>query len=306
MSKYLPSSLSYFLPDPVVGPDDYFLPEPSLMVAIKTVAQTPVPVPKAPPIQFSTNPEALEHNARLLKAHHYSMDVLISPHQATTLTYGSEFRPIAQLEGVLGKDPHFPQLRTILTEGMDFRFNRTLRETERITELEQILSRGNHKSAEDEPDAVARLLAKDVTHGFSMPLSLDIVKLIPGALAQPLGMAKQVTLNDAGERIPKYRLTQDLSFSLSQEDCLVNDRIDMDQYNEMIYGWCLSRIIHFVVALRARFPTNHILMSKYDYSDAYRRIAHAASAASQSISVFNEIAYVALRLTFCGSPNPPT
>ncbi len=139
-----------------------------------------------------------------------------------------------------------------------------------------------------------------------MPLPLDIVKLNPGALAQPLGMAKQVTLNDSGERIPKYRLTQDLSFSLSQEDCSVNDRMDMDQYNEMIYGWCLSRIIHFVVALRARFPTNHILMSKYDYSDAYRRIAHAASAASQSISVFNEIAYVALRLTFGGSPNPPT
>ncbi len=47
-------------------------------------------------------------------------------------------------------------------------------------------------------------------------------------------------------------------------------------------------------------------MSKYHYSDAYRRIAHSASAASQSISVFNDIAYVALRLTFGGSPNPPT
>jgi hypothetical protein len=160
--------------------------------------------------------------------------------------------------------------------------------------------------AEDEPNAVTRLLAKDVTHGFSMPFSLDIVTLIPGALAQPLRMAKQVTLNDAGERIPKYRLTQDLSFSFSQEDCLVNDRIDMDQYNEMIYGWCLSRIIHFVIALRARFPNEHILMSKFDYSDTYRRITHLASAAAQSISVSNKNAYVALRLTFGGSPNPPT
>jgi hypothetical protein len=139
-----------------------------------------------------------------------------------------------------------------------------------------------------------------------MPIPLHVVKLIPGALAQPLGMAKQITLDDAGQRIPKYRLTQDLSFSLSQKDCSVNDRIDMDQYNEMIYGWCLSRIIHFVVALRHRFPTDRILMSKYDYSDAYRRIAHSASASTQSISVFKDIAYVALRLTFGGSPNPPT
>jgi hypothetical protein len=139
-----------------------------------------------------------------------------------------------------------------------------------------------------------------------MPTPLHVVKQIPGALAQPLGMAKQITLNDAGQRIPNYRLTQDLSFSISQKNCSVNDRIDMDQYNEMIYGWCLSRIIHYVVALRSRFPTDRVLMSKYDYSDAYRRIAHSASASTQSIYVFKDIAYVALRLTFGGSPNPPT
>jgi hypothetical protein len=119
-------------------------------------------------------------------------------------------------------------------------------------------------------------------------------------------MAKQITLDDPGKRIPKYRLTQDLSFSISQESCSVNDSIDMDQYNEMIYGWCLSRIVHFIVALRYQFPTNRILMSKYDYSNAYRRIAHSVSASTQSISVFKDIAYVALRLTFGGSPNPPT
>jgi hypothetical protein len=95
-----------------------------------------------------------------------------------------------------------------------------------------------------------------------MPIPLHGVKLIPGALAQPLGMAKQITLDDAGKRIPEYRLTQDLSFSISQESCSVNDRIDMDQYNEMIYGWCLSRIVHFIVALRYQFPTDRILMSK--------------------------------------------
>jgi hypothetical protein len=160
--------------------------------------------------------------------------------------------------------------------------------------------------AEDKPKAVARLLAKDVTHGFSMPILLQVVKLIPGALAQPLGMAKQITLNDSGQRIPKYRLTQDLSFSISQENGSVNDRIDMVQYNEMIYGWCLSRIIHFIVALQRRFPADRILMSKYDYSDANRRIAHSASATTQSISIFKDNAYVALRLTFGGSSNPPT
>jgi hypothetical protein len=140
-----------------------------------------------------------------------------------------------------------------------------------------------------------------------MPIPLHVVKLIPGALAQPLGMPIQVTLDDAGKRIPKYRLIQDLSFSISQESCSVNNRIDMDQYNKMVYGWCLSRIVYFIVALKYKYPKDSILMSKDDYSNPYRRIAHPASASTQSISVIKDIAaYVALRLTFGRSLNPPT
>ena len=49
-----------------------------------------------------------------------------------------------------------------------------------------------------------------------------------------------------------------------------------------------------------------ILISKYDYSDAYRRIAHSARAATQTVAVNGDTAFVSLRLTFGGSPNPPT
>jgi hypothetical protein len=96
-------------------------------------------------------------------------------------------------------------------------------------------------------------------------------------------MVWQVTLNDAGDQIPKCWLTQqDLSFSLSQESCSVNNRIGIDQYAKMIYGWCLSQIIHSVITLQARLPSKQILVvSKYDYSDAYERIAHAESAAAE-------------------------
>jgi hypothetical protein len=45
---------------------------------------------------------------------------------------------------------------------------------------------------------------------------------------------------------------------------------------------------------------------KYDYSDAYRRVAHSPTAAAQSIIIFAGVAYIALRLTFGGSPNPHT
>jgi hypothetical protein len=74
----------------------------------------------------------------------------------------------------------------------------------------------------------------------------------------------------------------------------VNNRVDMEKYPEMIFGWCLPRIIHFVVALRLAYPDTRILIAKYNFSDAYRRINHSARAAVQSIIVLASIAFLAL------------
>jgi hypothetical protein len=160
--------------------------------------------------------------------------------------------------------------------------------------------RGNHKSTETDADKAEQLLAKDVANGFSIPVSPKTVKKIKGAVVQTLGLAShQFTLAEDGSRKVKNRLTQDLSFSLTGEPGVsVNSRIDMDLYPEMFYGWCISRIIHFIVAKR-------IFISKYDYSDTYRRMAYTASASAQSITVLLAVVYIAVRLTFGGSPNPP-
>jgi hypothetical protein len=127
-------------------------------------------------------------------------------------------------------------------------------------------------------------------------------------MVQPLGLAKQWTLDETGTRIPKYRLTQDLSFTCVKGNwgLSINSRIDMSAYPEMIYGWCLSRIIHYIIALRLAFPDTPVLIAKYDYSNAYRRVAHSATAVEQTISMCNNLAYVYNRLTFGCSPNPPT
>ena len=157
-------------------------------------------------------------------------------------------------------------------------------------------------------ERVGELLAKDVTHGFTIPLPIAVVELIPGAMVQPLGLVQQLTVDLDGKRKAKFRLTQDLSFSTDRKGkpTAINARVDMAAYAEMVYGWCLPRIIHFIVALRLQNPTLLILISKYDYSDAYRRIAHSATAAAQTIAINGATAFLSLRLTFGGSPNPLT
>jgi hypothetical protein len=191
---------------------------------------------------------------------------------------------------------------------MDYRYLEELTDDERLDEMLANLQRGNHKSAQDESDQVAKLLKKDVDHGFAWVIPKQLVPLIPKSMVQPLGLAKQWTLNETGERIPKYRLTQDLSFTCvkGNRGMSVNSRIDMSAYPEMIYGWCMSRILHYIIALRLAFPGTPVLIAKYDYSDAYRRVAHSATAVAQTISTCNDYAYIYNRLTFGGSPNPPT
>jgi len=122
-----------------------------------------------------------------------------------------------------------------------------------------------------------------------MPIRVEALSKLRGAMVQPCGLATQYGLMPDGSRKLKKRLTHDLSYSLTVPEILVNARID---------------IIHFVVALRVAHPKQKILIAKFDYSDAYRRVSHAASSVVQSVIAWGGVAYVALRLAFGGSPNP--
>ena len=73
----------------------------------------------------------------------------------------------------------------------------------------------------------------------------------------------------------------------------------------MFYGHCLLRLLHFVVALWHKFPSEQILILKFDLSSAYRQITHSALTAVQSIIVSLNIAYIYLCLAFGGAANPP-
>ena len=74
---------------------------------------------------------------------------------------------------------------------MDYVFSRELDLATKSEELQTILARGNHKSAQEFSEQVTVLLTKDVTHGFSVPLPTETVGRIPNAAIQPLGIVRQ-------------------------------------------------------------------------------------------------------------------
>jgi hypothetical protein len=145
---------------------------------------------------------------------------------------------LEQISRLLRQHPGFTEFAKVIITGMPYRYSKEVSEEVREQEVLAMLTQGNqHKLAQEEPEIVEKLLSKDVIHGFSM--------------VQPVGLAKQWTLHEHSNRIVKYRITQDLSYSETGKDTpvSVNSRIDMGQYPEMVYGWALPRIIHFIVAL---------------------------------------------------------
>ncbi len=306
ISKYLTSSPYEVLHWVPTGPDDHFVPPSALMASIAAISVSDVRTPQKSPIIFEPTLQAAQINAKLLEEQGGSLRQLIELHQNSTLGYGSEFRPLWQLDRLLQDHPNYPPFRSVIMEGLRFIGKETPPADQLRLDLEAAIARGNHKSAKENLDQVRKLLGKDVAHGFAIPLSLQAIRSIPNAQVQPIGMVRQWSLDEDGTRIEKLRLTHDASFPPRPGSTSINDRIDLHQYGEMIYGWCFPRIIHYIVALRKRSPGVRILIAKFDYSDAYRRIAHSSEAAAQQILVVDDIAFVMLRMTFGGSANPPT
>ncbi|MBM3301327.1 MAG: hypothetical protein FJY85_15405, partial [Deltaproteobacteria bacterium] len=261
-------------------------------------------MPNAPLFARGVKVSDLELNHEILDKCDWDMEKFFELHRGTTAGHGSEFRPSSRLGVVVGQHPHFDYLREMLEEGFDYRLTRELSEEDRVAEFEAQLSRGNHQSAVAEQEEVTTMLAGDVTRGFVLPISAQNLRRLKRVHLQPCGIVKQHSLQGDGTRKLKSRLTHDLSFWILFKEAAINARVDLDNHPPMVYGWCLDRLLHYIVCLRFRNPGVRIYIAKFDYSDAYKRISHRPRAAAATVIVVGGVAYIHLRMAFGGSPNP--
>ena len=116
----------------------------------------------------------------------------------TTIGYGSEFRTPHHLNKIFGGHPNFAFFRNTLENGMGYLFTSKISNAQRLLEVQANLKRGNHKSSTSMPDVTAKELAKDVCHGFSLPLPVDTIPHLQGALVQLCGITSQYALLSDG------------------------------------------------------------------------------------------------------------
>jgi hypothetical protein len=251
------------------------------------------------------NLEAANTNTKTLRKHNYNLQQLLTS-TFTICTPGSEFRPRHQLQKIFQLHPLWIHATQYLSTGAKLHLKHEPDDQQKQKENEALIQLNNHKKAKLLPHIIQASISADVSYGFAFPILINDINNIPGAMVCPLGIAEQYTLKEDGSRVAKNRLTHDQTFEALDESESVNYLIDKQTYPELIYGFCMRRLLYQILSIRTHYPGEAILLSKFDIKLAFRRISYTGDSAFRCISVFENIAYVQLRMTFGGANCPPT
>jgi hypothetical protein len=280
----------------------------------KAIAWTPPRPFDTTAFNFEPTMEAAQSNLQTLEDHAYDLQAIIMGEAAknTPLRPGSEFRPVELLNEIFLNHPLWPRVRRTLSRGFTMPL-RSLPNLDRVLNVYEALRYGNHKSTHANPEVVLEMLNEEVRYGWQLVLPAKSIPQIPETIVSPLGLVKQTTINEFGESAIKWRLTHDQSFRF-QSKTSVNSRVEKEKLADCLYGSALRCFLHAIVLYRRRFPTAPLLIAKFDLKSAYRRTHFSGISALQSIATSSglhlsttdsdELAYVSLRFTFGGSPNP--
>ena len=276
----------------------------NMIEIIKHILSSPTKQMKAPEFIFDMSSSAANQNWKTLEKYDLNLDLALSNQQNSQLGYGSEFRDPTLLNLIFKKHPLWPRLKSQLENGAHFPL-KPLSLDDRKLDLMEALDFGNHKGVSENPELFEKMMKNDVDYGYSLVLPRDKIEMISGALLAPMNIADQSGINERGEIVKKKRLTHNQSCTFQSGTC-VNNRTIKDDLQDVMYGPCLLRVIHLIVEYRRLHPHKRILLSKVDFKSAYRRSHLKAETAIQTITQYTpqNLAFVSLRLTFGGSPNP--
>ncbi len=261
-----------------------------------------------PPFRFDATKEAAEFNFDVLKRNNFCLEEILAKSPLSPCHFGSEFKPVEILEPLFEFHERWPSMKNILRNGSQFIYKENLSPEVLLKDLKAQMERGNHKSAIREKKVLGKAMKKEVRFGFQLPLLPHHPLEIPEARMAPMGVADQTSINERGEIISKQRVTHDQSFPGEFSGESVNSMIDDDYLEPLTFGHAHSRLLHYIVATRIKFPNARILGNKGDFKSAYRRLHFSGKAAIHSLTQAEidgeDFTLMPLRCTFGGKVCP--
>jgi len=124
------------------------------------------------------------------------------------------------------------------------------------------------------------LVKEEVPKAWQLPLLIDKLALLPDAVAGPLGIAQQETIDELSQQVPKDWVTLDQSKAFGSGQ-LVNNRVQTEELTICRYRFALRPLINLIIALWTEYPSMALFLSKLDFKSAYRHLHNAARTALQ-------------------------
>ena len=274
----------------------------NILESIQKITSLPPLQVKSSNFLFQCSEEAAKHNWDFI-TQFGNLGIALAVDAESHTKYGSEFRPCSILRHIFRHHPLWPKLSNILQHGISFPLE-DLDDTTKLLDIENALTLGNHKGVQKHPHFFQQLSFDDITNGYAIPIPKSEITKLRGAAICPMNIIEQYTISKSGEIVDKQRACHDLSFLMSPSNTSVNSRVLEDKLAPCMFGHCLTRIIHYIVALRLKFPSTPILMQKTDFKSAYRRAHMHWKTSIQCCSVFKQLVLIPLRAVFGGSPCP--
>jgi hypothetical protein len=125
----------------------------------------------------------------------------------------------------------------------------SIEKADRDTDNVFMLEYGNHKSASKFEDEFLPMIGNEVLRGFGLILPLDSWHELPNCSIAPLGMVEQGSIDDTGRIVKKRCVTHDQSTPVPS-GLSVNKRVIASSMTACMFGFCLKRIIRYIVSLR--------------------------------------------------------
>ena len=233
-----------------------------------------------PIFKFEVSESAAEFNIATLRNHNFNLDKLLNNKKSVT-SYGSEFKPIAELQPLLGHHPRWKEMKKRLEEGACFPIKEIDEET-RLQDLNAMKIRGNHKSAVKNEDYLSSAFEKEIKKGWILLLPDKDIETIPDLELAPMGVADQLGVSATGDFVKKLRVTHDLSFPQAISGESINSRVKKEELEPCMFGHTFLRLIHHIIYLRQKYPSKIIWLRKEDFKSAYRRLHLNAKTALKS------------------------
>jgi hypothetical protein len=145
--------------------------------AIASILGAPQPTTQPTEFRFEWSIAAADHNLAVLQKHALDLETALAAQPFSSLTPGSEFRPVELLAPLLSMHPLWPKFQGRISNGAEIPL-REIADADRIADVHANLTRGNQKSAQGHEARLIGMLKEEVERGWQLPLPRSAALLI--------------------------------------------------------------------------------------------------------------------------------